>query len=304
MKGVFAEYAELGVTLSGADIAIGGDIPGRGGLSSSASLEVGTAILIEDLTGFRASDDDFRNRQAISWLAQRAENNFVGVNCGIMDQGAIALGRKGHAMLMNCSDLSVDHLPADLAEYCLLIANTCKERKLEEVPYNERRHEVDEAFHVLRPLFDIESVRDMSGDQLGKALTYLKDPLIRRRARHVFSEQQRVSDAVSSLKSGDIEGFGRLLNDSHRSLRIDFEVTGPELDVMIGIAQVQPGVAGARMMGAGFGGCGLVLTHESATDAVIRSVTTGYEEQIGYAPEFHIVEIGSGASRISPGTRH
>ena len=297
VKGVFVEYDKVNVRVSGLDVAVGGDIPG-GGLSSSASLEVGIAVLIEAFTGYFSSKDNFANRQALSWLAQRAENEFVGVNCGIMDQGAIALGKKNHAMLMNCSDLSIDYFAVELGEYSFLIANSCKQRRLAESAYNKRCEEVALALSILQPVFGIGALCELPFDLMSDALGCIDDPIIRRRVRHVVSEHDRVSQAAKRLSGGDIRGFGKLLNESHRSLQQDYEVTGNELDTLISLAQEQPGVLGARMMGAGFGGCGLVLIKTSDIEDFSKYVGTAYRAKIGYDAEFYPVTIGSGAHEI------
>ena len=297
VKGVFVEYDKVNVRVSGLDVAVGGDIPG-GGLSSSASLEVGIAVLIEAFTGYFSSKDNFANRQALSWLSQRAENEFVGVNCGIMDQGAIALGKKNHAMLMNCSDLSIDYFAVELGEYSFLIANSCKRRRLAESAYNKRCEEVALALSILQPVFGIGALCELPFDLMSDALGCIDDPIIRRRVRHVVSEHDRVSQAAKRLSGGDIRGFGKLLNESHRSLQQDYEVTGNELDTLISLAQEQPGVLGARMMGAGFGGCGLVLIKTSDIEDFSQVVGTAYRAKIGYDAEFYPVTIGSGAHEI------
>jgi len=291
VKGVFVEYRALGVELPGLDIAIGGDIPGNG-LSSSASLEVGIAVLIEAVTGYQTSEDRFANRQALSWLTQRAENNFVGVSCGIMDQGAIALGMHHRAMVMNTNDLSVDYVPVELGDHCLLIANTCKPRKLAESAYNQRRGEVEQA------LFNVENLCQIPLHALDEALDHLSDPVIKKRARHVITEQNRVTVAARKLADGDLHGFGALLSQGHASLQQDYEVTGKELDTLVGLAQEQPGVLGARMTGAGFGGCSLVLLEQSAVPALMETVGAGYRAAMGYDAEFYPVEIGHGADEI------
>ena len=233
-KGCLLSTARLMFEVPGLDVAVGGDIPG-GGLSSSASLEVGIAVLIETFTGYFSSNDNFANRQALSWLAQRAENEFVGVNCGIMDQGAIALGKKNHAMLMNCSDLSIDYFAVELGEYSLLIANSCKQRRLAESAYNKRCEEVALALSILQPVFGIGALCELSFDLMSDALRCIDDPIIRRRVRHVVSEHDRVCQAAKRLSGGDIKGFGKLLNESHLSLQQDYEVTGHELDTLISL---------------------------------------------------------------------
>ncbi len=297
VKGVYVEYGKLGVEVPALDIAVGGDIPG-GGMSSSASLEIGIAVMLEAFTGHRASPDRFANRQAMSRLAQRAENEFVGVQCGIMDHGAVALGRRDHAMLLDCSDLSVTYVPVVLDDYCFLVADTGKSRKLAESAYNERRREVEQALAKLKQVVDVDNLCQVPVARLEEMLLYLDDPVIARRARHVITEQQRVTDAALCLQQGDLPGFGKLLDDSHRSLKDDFEVTGRELDVLIGLAQQQPGVLGARMMGAGFGGCGLVLLETAAVADFTRVVGKAYRADVGYDAACHRVEIGPGADEI------
>ncbi|MBR9911533.1 MAG: galactokinase [Gammaproteobacteria bacterium] len=301
VKGVFAEYRARGERLPALDIAIGGDIPGNG-LSSSASLEVGIAVMIEALTGYQTSPERFANRQAISWLSQHAENHFVGVNCGIMDQGAIALGMDQRAMLMNCSDLSVDYVPVELGDYCLMIANSCKARMLADSAYNQRRAEVEQALELLAPVFHIDNLCQLPLASLQAALDLLPDPIIRRRTRHVVSEHHRVIDSGDKLAAADIAGFGQLLNQSHASLQQDYEVTGNELDTLVGLAQAQPGVLGARMTGAGFGGCSLVLLRQDAVTEFIERVGAGYRAAIGYDAEFYPVQIGPGAEEILSNT--
>lgn len=298
VKGVYAEYGKLGIEPPALDIAVGGDIPGSG-MSSSASLEIGISVMLEAFTGYRASRDRFANRQAMARRAQRAENEFVGVHCGIMDQAAVALGKRDHAMLLDCRDLSVDYLPIDLGDHCFLVADTCRSRTLVESAYNERREEVEQALAILNPVFGVDELCQIPAERIDEALGHLHDPAIARRARHVISEQQRVTDAASRLASGDLAGFGQLLDASHRSLRDDHEVTGQELDALIGLAQRQPGVLGARMMGAGFGGSGLVLLETAALALFTRAVGAAYRAEIGYDAAFHVAQIGPGAAEIT-----
>lgn len=302
VKGIYAEYGALGVELPCLDIAIGGDIPG-GGLSSSASLEIGIAVMIEAFSGFAAADDRLANRRAMSRLAQRAENDFVGVRCGIMDQAAIALGRDGHAMLLDCSDLSVRYVPIELGRHQLLIVNTCKKRTLADSAYNRRREEVAQALVTLQARFQIEQLCELPVARLDDALDCIADPALARRARHVITEQDRVLQAARCLADNDVAGFGGLLNASHRSLQQDFEVTGLELDTLIELSQAQPGVLGARMTGAGFGGCGLVLVEKEAIVDFENAVGAGYRAKIGYDAAFYPVAIGAGADEIPSSER-
>ena len=297
VKGVFVEYFKLGAKIDGLDVAIGGNIPGSG-LSSSASLEVGIAIMIEAFSGYANSRDYFVNRQALSRLTQRAENDFVGVNCGVMDQGAIALGKKDHAMLMDCKDLSIDYFPLELGSYNFLIIDSCKKRRLGDSAYNERCEEVAIALAILQPVFEIDTLCDLPIDLINDALGCLSDLKLEMRVRHVVSEQNRVREAAVKLENGDIKGFGMLLSQSHLSLQLDYEVTGLELDTLIGLAQEQPGVLGARMMGAGFGGCGIALIEAERVEDFSAVVGEGYKSVIGYYPKFYPVQISAGAEEI------
>lgn len=298
VKGVFAEYAALGVDLPGIDLAVGGNIPGNG-LSSSASLEVGVALVIEAMTGFRHSDDEFRNLQAISWLAQRAENRFVGLNCGIMDQAAVALGRESHAMLMDCNNLDITYVPVELGDYELVILNSRKDRRLGESKYNERRSECDAALEILAPRFGIAELCELKLAQLPEALASLQDPILQKRVRHAVSEHDRVLGAAQCLDRGDLDGFGQALRDSHRSLAEDYDVSGKELDSLVAAALRQPGVKAARMTGAGFGGCAVALIERNALDTAAAALSREYEQTIGYPPSVHPVVIGAGARRLT-----
>ena len=298
VKGVFAEYAALGVELPGIDLAVGGNIPGNG-LSSSASLEVGVALVIEALTGFRLADDDFENMQAISWLAQRAENQFVGLNCGIMDQAAVALGRESRAMLMDCNNLDITYVPVELGDCELVILNSRKDRRLGESKYNERRSECDAALEILAPRFGIDELCKLDLGKLPDALASLEDPVLKKRVRHAVSEHHRVLDAAACLERGDLDGFGQALSDSHHSLALDYEVSGEELDALVAAALRQPGVKAARMTGAGFGGCAVAIIEREARDAAAAALSDEYEQTIGYAPSIHPVVIGAGARRLA-----
>lgn len=298
IKGVFSEYQQSGRSLPSLDIALAGNISG-GGLSSSASLEVGIAYLFEAFSG-ESHHDDFVRRQKISWLSQRAENDFVGMNCGVMDQASVALGKENMAMCLDCETLEVDYVPINLEGYSLLIMNSCKNRNLTESAYNQRRMETETALSQLRESLDIRSICDLRTGQLEEVLALLDDDeLLKRRARHVITENDRVLRAAEALKQGDLTVFGSLLNESHHSLRYDYEVTGEELDTLVGLAQKQKGVLGARMMGGGFGGCGLALLEENCVEAFIAGVGPKYRSAIGYDAELYPVEIVDGVHEIT-----
>lgn len=298
IRGVFAEYRKLGKELPALDIALAGDIPG-GGLSSSASLEVGVALLIETFAADANFQNDLANKQKISWLAQRAENDFVGMNCGVMDQASVALGKANMAMCLDCGSLDVEYAPVNFDEHCLLILNSCKNRNLTESAYNQRRQETESALSQVRDRMKITTLCDLGIKQLDAALELIDDALLKKRARHVVTENDRVLKATEALRHNDLQEFGLLLNKSHHSLRYDYEVTGEELDTLIGLAQEQPGVLGARMMGGGFGGCGLALMHKDCVDEFMAAVGSAYRSAIGYDAEFYPVEIVDGAHEVS-----
>jgi galactokinase len=300
IKGVFFEYQASGHSLPALDIALAGDIPG-GGLSSSASLEVGIAYLIEAFMDSDNIQDNFARRQAISWLAQRAENDFVGMNCGVMDQASVALGEKDMAMCLDCETLDVDYVPVALGGYSLLIMNSCKDRNLTESAYNQRRQETETALSLVGDVLNITSLCDLDISQLGEVLDMLDDELLQRRARHVITENHRVLKASGALKNNDLEEFGRLLNESHHSLRYDYEVTGVEMDILVDLAQQQVGVLGARMMGGGFGGCGLALLRDDCVEQFIAAVGPAYRSAIGYDAAFYPVDIVDGVHEVFSG---
>lgn len=292
--GVFEEYRQRGADLPSLDISIAGNIPGSC-LSSSASLGVGVALVIEH---FLQPDEDV-DRRAVARLVQHAENSFVGVNCGIMDQAAVACGLAGHAMLLDCQSLDISYIPAATGRFKLLIADTRKDRKLVTSAYNERRAEVDEALDRIQASLTVATLCELNPEDLASLPPLLSSELLMQRVRHVVTEQERVKAAAEQLKSGALLEFGRLLNASHQSLQQDYEVTGPELDTLISLIQSQAGVIGARMMGAGFGGCGIVLAEHDAIDQLQAAVTEGYTQRIGYEPAFYPVETVAGAARVN-----
>lgn len=292
--GVCEQYRErsqsvLGRRLPGLDIAVAGNIPGSC-LSSSASLGVGVALLLEACSPNLKGDIKDLVR-----LVQSAENNFVGVNCGVMDQAAVAMAKGQSAMLLNCSNLEVDYVAVETGRYQLLIADTCKSRELVTSAYNQRRQEVDESLVALQQQFDIASLTELVPSDLEAALPILDTKIKQNRVTHVVTEQYRVQQAAMDLRAGKLDQFGEALNASHTSLKDNYEVTGPELDALIGLLQCQTGVLGARMMGAGFGGCGLALILAEVAEEITERVKAQYETQIGYAPAFYPVELSDGA---------
>lgn len=263
----------------GFDVAYYGDIPNQSGLSSSASIEVVTAFFLNDLYSLNLDNI------TIAKLCQKAENEYVGVNCGIMDQFAIAMGKKNNAIYLDTNTLEYTYVPIDFKGYKLIIANTNKKRTLADSKYNERRQECDEAARLLG-LDNLCNATDISS---------LKDPTLYKRAKHVTTENQRTKEAV---KTGDIRRFGTLMNESHDSLRDDYEVTGVELDTLVDAARKQEGVLGARMTGAGFGGCTINLVQENCVEAFIENVGKEYNQITGLTADFYPVEIGDGPNKI------
>jgi galactokinase len=290
-KGVFLEYIKSGAFIPGLDILYHSDLPG-GGLSRSASLEICTAILIEAFSGYRLDADPRMNRKKMALLCQHAENHFIGVNCGIMDQAAIALGKPGKITFLNCATLDVDYIPVHWSDYRLMIIDSNKSRKLVESSYNECLEDVGRALTIIQKRYPVKNLCDLSMAQLPEVLSLLCDTRLKKRVRHVISENHRTSLAYEALKSGKLEEFGKALNASHISLRDDYEVTGKELDCLFDISRRFPGVLGARMTGAGFGGCFIALVQKDRVDMYKTAFGKEYQKIIGYPPTCYPVSIG------------
>ena len=279
---------------SGLDILYCGTIPNSSGLSSSASIEVLTGEILRDMFGFEY--DEISNAK----IGKLAENAFIGVNCGIMDQFAIAMGRKDCAIFLDTATLVYEYAPIVMDGVRIVIMNTNHKRGLGESKYNERRAECEEALAELQAAIPdgIPSLGALTEEQFDAAAESIASPVRRRRARHAVYENRRTIRAVEALQTGDLEAFGRLMNESHKSLRDDYEVTGRELDTLVEAAWEIPGVIGARMTGAGFGGCAVSLVKEESVETLIREVGAKYERTIGYPAEFYVVEIGDGPCRL------
>lgn len=288
--GVMWAFGEKGYRITeGFDILLFGNIPNGSGLSSSASVEVGTGVLLKDMCGF---DVDMIQ---ISLIGQYSENNFNKVNCGIMDQFAIAMGKKDCAIFLDTADLSYEYAPIVLKDAKIVIACSNKKRGLGDSKYNERRAECEEALAELQTELDIRSLGELDEETFEAHKDAIKSEVRQRRARHAVYENRRTVKAVEALKAGDIEEFGRLMTASHDSLRDDYEVTGRELDTLVAAALKQKGVIGSRMTGAGFGGCTVSIVKNDGIDAFIENVGREYRDTIGYAADFYVVEVGEGA---------
>lgn len=283
-----------GHEICGMDMLFDETVPHASGLSSSAAIELATGRAIAALSGIEI--DPVRMAQ----LGQMAENNYVGMNCGIMDQFASSLGKKGCAILLNCGTLDYEYAPFNLEEkgLRLIIMNTKKPRSLITSAYNTRRAECETALMELQEGCDAEFLCDITPDMFEELARLITKPDNVKRALHVITENQRTKDAIAALNAGDIEKFGQLMVESHVSLRDLYEVTGLELDSIVEAALKQEGVLGARMTGAGFGGCALAIVKEECVDEFIKNVSAEYTEKTGYSGEFYIAEIADGAGEV------
>ena len=292
-KGVMWALREKGYEIPcGIDLMLFGNIPNGSGLSSSASVEVLTGYILNDLFDLGISNQD------LALLGQFSENNFNGVNCGIMDQFAIAMGKKDHAIFLDTADLSFEYAPIKLDGAKIVISCSNKKRGLGDSKYNERRAECEEALEEIRQKVKVDSLGDLSEEQFEEVKDAIKDTTRQKRAKHAVYENQRTIKAVQALKANDIELFGKLMNASHVSLRDDYEVTGIELDTLVEEAWKVDGVIGSRMTGAGFGGCTVSIVKDDAVDTFIEKVGTAYKAAIGYAADFYVVQIGDGPAKL------
>ena len=292
-KGVIKMFLEAGQKIdSGFDILFSGNIPNGAGLSSSASIEMLTAIVLKDL--FHLSIDPVEMAQ----LGKKTENLFIGVNSGIMDQFAVAMGKKDHAILLDCNTLKYAYVPVVLKDEVIVIANTNKRRGLADSKYNERRAECDEALAELQTKLPIKALGELSIEQFEANKDLIKSPIRQKRAKHAVYENQRTLKAQKELSAGNLAEFGKLMNQSHISLRDDYEVTGVELDTLAALAWEQPGVVGSRMTGAGFGGCTVSIVKKDKVDDFIKNVGEAYKNKIGYAADFYIASVSDGAKKL------
>lgn len=292
-KGVIWAFGEKGMeTPTGMDILLNGNIPNGSGLSSSASVEVLTGFILRDLFGFEVSNQD------LALIGQYSENRFNGVNCGIMDQFAIAMGRKEHAIFLDTADLSYEYAPIKLDKAKIVIACSNKKRGLGDSKYNERRSECETALEELQKVCGVNSLGELTEEAFEKHKDSIGSETRQRRARHAVYENRRTIAAVRALQENDVAAFGRLMNDSHLSLRDDYEVTGLELDTLVEEAWKVEGVVGSRMTGAGFGGCTVSIVEDRSIDDFIARVGAAYQEKIGYSADFYVVEVGDGPCKM------
>lgn len=294
-KGVMWAYEGRGMKLPfGLDIAIYGDIPNGSGLSSSASLEVLTGLILKDMFGF----DDV-SMTDIALIGQYSENNFNSCNCGIMDQFASAMGKKDHAIFLDTNTLKYEYAPVKLPDAKIVIINSKVKHSLVDSAYNDRRNECETALKELQAVCGINTLGDLTEEQFELLKPAIKDEIRVKRAKHAVYENQRAIRAVDALKTNNIELFGQLMNASHESLKNDYEVSCEEIDILVDLAQKTPGVIGSRITGGGFGGCTVSIVRNDAVDNFISSIGVVYKEKVGHAAEFYVVDIGDGARRLS-----
>lgn len=292
-KGVMWAFRERGMEMDvGMDLLLKGTIPGSSGLSSSASVEVLTGFILRDLYGFEVSNQD------LALIGQYSENHYNGVNCGIMDQFSIAMGKKKQAIFLDTATLKFNYVPVKLKGMRMVIACSNKRRGLGDSKYNERRNECETALAELQKVVHIDNLGDLDEEEFEKYQYAIEDETRRKRARHAVYENQRTIKAVEALEKHDIKTFGRLMNESHISLRDNYEVTGVELDTLVEEAWKIDGVIGSRMTGAGFGGCTVSIMEKETVKKFIKKVGKAYKKKIGYYADFYVVKLGNGPKRI------
>jgi len=295
-KGVFWSFIKngaLGENQKGIDMLIYGDIPKGSGLSSSAALEVLTGIIIKDLYHLTEL-----SMTEVALLGQYAENNYNGMNCGIMDQFASAMGKEGHAIFLDTNTLAYEYAPIVLEKEQIIITNSNVKHTLVDSAYNARRKQCEEALEKLKKVVDIHSLGELSIEDFEKNKDVIEDEATRKRAKHAVYENQRTIQAMAALKAGEIEVFGRLMNESHVSLRDDYEVSSEEVDTLVDIAWKLEGVLGSRITGAGFGGCTVSIVKKEAVENFIQTMVTAYKEKTGFDAECYIVNSGDSARKL------
>jgi galactokinase len=290
--GVINEFIKKNIKPGGMELLYYGDVPNGAGLSSSASIEMVTAVALNDIYNGGLSTLDLVK------MSQKAENEFVGMNCGIMDQFAAGFGKKDHAIFLNCDTLSYENIPVQLGDCSLIITNTNKRRGLTDSKYNERRSECDKAVELLQAYKPVRNLSELNPVEINVLAKYIKDPVVAQRAAHVISENGRVLEAVKVLKENNIERFGELMNESHDSLKNDYEVTGAELDTLVYEGRKLPGVIGTRMTGAGFGGCTVSIVRTKDSAQFMKELSAVYTKMTGLKADFYQPEIGNGAGRL------
>ncbi|HIW71209.1 MAG TPA: galactokinase [Candidatus Levilactobacillus faecigallinarum] len=293
-KGMLFELAKQGKSIDhGFDLFVHGNLPDGSGLSSSASVE----MLMGEIL-LKAYDMDISRVELVK-VGQQVENDYLGLNTGIMDQFAVGMGKKDQAILLDTNTLKYEYAPVKMGDYVVVIMNTKKRRELTDSKYNERRAQCEEALRRLQTKLDIKTLGDLNGDEFDENSYLVNDDILIKRARHAVVENQRTLRAYKALQANDLETFGKLVNASHISLHYDFAVTGKELDTLVEAAWAQPGVLGARMTGAGFGGCAIAIVKEANVDTFEQTVGKVYEDAIGHPAEFYIAHLDDGPRELT-----
>lgn len=292
-KGVIKVIKDMGYKVGGMDVLVSGNIPNGAGLSSSASLELLIGVIVNNLF----NDGKIDQVQLVK-IGQKAENTFVGVNCGIMDQFAVGMGKCDKAILLNCGALEYSYATVELGKYSLVIMNTNKRRALNESKYNERRAECDEALAQINKVKSVRQLCDLTAEEFESLANVIEKENVRMRAEHAVYENERVKAAYKCLNEGKLEEFGQLLIQSHNSLRDKYEVTGKELDTIVEESLKVKGCIGARMTGAGFGGCAIAVVDKEAIETFKNEVSVSYSSKVGYEPSFYMSGIGEGTHEI------
>ena len=294
-KGVIWAFEKYGHEISsGVDFLVYGDIPNGSGLSSSASLEVLTGLMLKDIHSM-----DTVTKQDLAIMGQYSENHFNGMNCGIMDQFASAMGKKDSAIFLDTNTLKFEYAPVKMPDARIVIVNSKVKHSLVGSAYNDRRNESEAALKDLQEVVDIQTLGDLTEETFEKYKGAIKDPVCRKRAKHAVYENQRTIKAYNALKANALEDFGKYMNASHVSLRDDYEVSCEEIDFLVELAWKIPGVIGSRMTGGGFGGCTVSIVKKDTVDSFIDIVGKGYMEKTGLKADFYVVDIGEGAHRLS-----
>lgn len=297
--GVALELQKDGYDLCGADLLYDDTVPHGGGLSSSAAIEVSTALCLSVFADEKMGRKSEPDMIKLALIGQRAEHNFIGVNCGIMDQFASAMGKKDHAIFLNCATLDYEHVPLNLGDCRLVLTNTNVKHSLGNSKYNERRGECEAGLEALKKaLPGIKQLADVSPEEFEKHKMLIENETVRRRIKHVVNECARVHESVKAMKENNLELFGQLMNASHDSLQYDYEVTCEELDFLSAEARKIDGVLGSRMTGAGFGGCTVSIIKDSVVDSYIKNVGALYKEKFGIDASFYISDVGDGGMEV------
>ncbi len=297
--GVADELMKAGYKICGCDMLFDDTTPHGGGLSSSAAIEVSTALCFATFSNEIMGKEKAVDMIEMALISQKAEHNYIGVNCGIMDQFASAMGKENHAIYLDCATLDYELVPLELGEYRLVLSNTNKKHSLGSSKYNERRGECEKGLNILKQyLPEINQLADVSISDFELYKNKIEDEIVRKRIKHVVYECDRVQRSVTNLKAGKLEEFGKLMNMSHDSLTNDYEVSCEELDLLAYEARKMDGVLGSRMTGAGFGGCTVSVVKKDKIDEFVEKIGKLYEEKFGHAASFYISEIGDGGREI------